>query len=135
MSDSEGQSLDSIILEDGRYPLVAYAFIMEGLERASELVHGPIQDDSEVEIGSRHVTGQQFCHALAKLASDRWGDLAMTVLRHWNIHETIDFGNMVYLLIRHGHMSKNEEDSLEDFRNVYVFGEAFRTSHEFKMAQ
>ncbi len=135
MSEPQGQSLESIILEDGRYPLPAYAFLSEGLNQAAELIHGPIADEADIEVGSRHVTGQQFCHALAKLAIKRWGALAMTVLKHWNIHETIDFGNMVYLLIHHGQMQKSEEDSLEDFRNVYVFAEAFRVRPEFSMAK
>ena len=69
--------------------------------------------------GRRHVTGQQMCEALYDLAAQRWGMLAPTVLGSWNIHATIDFGHMVYLLIEHGFMHKTEEDSVDDFADVF----------------
>jgi uncharacterized repeat protein (TIGR04138 family) len=69
------------------------------------------------------------------LAVERWGQLAKTVLGRWNIHASADFGEMVYLMIRHRFMKKTEEDSLEDFRNVYDFEEAFRLQDEFELKE
>ena len=51
--------------------------------------------------------------------------LAGAVLRKWNVRSTLDFGNMVYLLVENGLMHKTAEDSLEDFRDVFDFDEAF----------
>ena len=58
--------------------------------------------------------------------------LARTVLARWNIRATADFGEMVYLLIANGAMSKTDEDSLEDFRDVYDFDEAFTPGETFR---
>jgi uncharacterized repeat protein (TIGR04138 family) len=51
--------------------------------------------------------------------------MGRTVLARWNIRKSIDFGNMVYLMIANGFMHKTPEDSLEDFRDVYDFDEVF----------
>jgi len=67
----------------------------------------------------RHVTGTNLCHTLRRLASDRWGLMARTVLASWNITRTLDFGRIVFEMVDKGHLSKKPEDSLEDFDDVY----------------
>ena len=129
MVEKSKKSLDEIINEDGHYPPEAFAFLHEGLGRAVRAIHGD-------EAGKpQHVTGQQLCQGLRDFAVERWGMLARTVLAKWNIHETLDFGNMVYLLIKHGHMKKTDEDSLDDFRDVYDFDEAFAAKDEFELKE
>jgi uncharacterized repeat protein (TIGR04138 family) len=122
--------MDELILEDARYPLAAFGFLHDALGKAVADVHG--QDTPPEQ--SRHVSGQQLCFALRDLAVERWGMLARTVLDRWNIHQTLDFGNMVYLLIEHGYMNKTEEDSIEDFRDVFDFEEAFNNLDAFEIA-
>jgi len=124
------RDIEAVIRTDGRYPPEAYAFLNEGIARAAHEVYGRVDDD-----GPHHVTGQQLCCALRDHAIDRWGPLAGTVLSHWNVHATIDFGNMVYLMIEHGWMSKSEEDRLDDFRGVYEFAEAFSHGTEYSFAE
>jgi uncharacterized repeat protein (TIGR04138 family) len=51
--------------------------------------------------------------------------MAKTVLEHWGLKETGDFGNMVFNMIKVGLLSKTEEDSIEDFRDVFDFQETF----------
>ncbi len=119
-----------MVLTDGRYPLAAYAFLRDGLERADRDASGPRQPDQ-----LRHVTGEQCCLALRDLAIERWGKLARTVLARWNIHATIDFGNMVYLLIENKLMFKTPQDSVADFRDVYDFEEAFSGGEEFQLTE
>jgi uncharacterized repeat protein (TIGR04138 family) len=51
------------------------------------------------------------------------------VLRRWNITSTLDFGRIVFLLIEEGQMQKVEEDTLDDFKNVYDFKSAFETEY------
>ncbi len=92
-------------------------------------------EDKGPPAGQRHVSGQQLCRSLRDLAIERWGHMARTVLGRWNIHASIDFGEMVYLMIRHGFMRKTEEDSIEDFRDVYDFDEAFRLQDEFELKE
>lgn len=74
---------------------------------------------------SRHVTGQQLCLGLRDFAIRRYGMMAPAVLRAWNLRSTDDFGRIVFAMIEHGLMSKTADDSLEDFRSVYDFDEAF----------
>ncbi len=128
--DGEKQ-MEDVIRADGRYPMEAYAFLNEGLGKAVGEVHG-----EETAAGTqKHVTGKQLCEALARVAVERWGLLARTVLAKWNVHGTIDFGNMVYLLIEHDFMRKTEEDSLEDFRDVFDFATAFAAGDGFELKE
>ncbi len=91
---------------------------------------GPLSGEGGALIGrmqsdSRHVTGQQLCLGLRDFAINRYGMMAPAVLRAWNLRSTDDFGRIVFAMIEHGLMSKTAEDSLEDFRSVYDFDEAF----------
>lgn len=120
MEQDPSELFDRVIREDGRYPVEAYQFLHAGLERASRLAHGEPSGDEP-----RHVTGRQLCEGLRDLAIERWGMLARTVLAHWRIHRTRDFGEMVFLLVEHGLMGKQDSDTIEDFDEVYSFAEAF----------
>ncbi len=141
--------MEDVIRSDGRYPLEAYAFLHDGLTTAVRKIYGSgpaegVQEHEAVrkiygpgpgEGVQRHVSGQDLCGSLRDLALERWGMLARTVLRKWNIRETIDFGNMVYLLVEHDFMKKTDEDSLEDFRDVFDFDEAFAHGGEFELKE
>jgi uncharacterized repeat protein (TIGR04138 family) len=59
--------------------------------------------------------------------------MAPAVLRSWGIRESIDFGNMVYLLIEHGMMRKTEEDTVEDFRDVFYLEKDFDVSDKIRL--
>lgn len=129
MYDQPEVSVEDVIRGDGRYPLEAFSFLNQGLAKAVKERHG----DSKAPHGQRHVTGPALCMALRDLAVERWGMLARLVLARWNIHATIDFGNMVYLLIAHDLMRKTDEDSLEDFRDVFDFDRAFKLDQDFQL--
>ena len=110
---------------DSPYPEAAFRFVLEGLRFTTEracaqyLAEGlPIPD-------LRHVSGQQLCLGLREYALERFGPLAPSVLRHWNIHRTEDFGRIVYLLIEAEQLAKSTEDSIDDFHSVFDFQEAF----------
>ena len=70
---------------------------------------------------NRHVSGQDLCWAMRDLALERWGMLARVVLRSWNIHQTLDFGRIVFAMIEHDLMQKQPDDRLDDFEAVYDF--------------
>lgn len=123
--------MENVIRDDGRYPPEAFEFLHEGLTRAVKQTHG----QGDLEAGKAHVTGKQMCEALRDEALERWGLLARTVLERWNIHATIDFGNMVYLLIRHSFMRKTDEDSVEDFRDVFDFAATFDRADHFELSE
>lgn len=106
----------------GPYPIEAYAFVREGLAFTVERVH--LHPDS-LEKTDHHVSGQQLCFGLRDLAIEKFGLLAPLVLSHWNITRTDDFGRIVFAMIDVGLMSRNDDDTLDDFRSVYDFDEAF----------
>jgi len=106
----------------GPYPAEAFHFVRDGLGFTALRVH---QDYPNMPEGERHISGQQLCIGLRDFAIQQYGLLAPTVMRHWNVHRTDDFGRIVFAMIEEGMMSKNSDDSLEDFRAVFDFEEAF----------
>lgn len=134
MVGQSDKSMEEIIRNDGRYPLEAFAFLHDALNRAVNEVYGlEAADPQDPEsANARHVSGAQLCHSMRSLAIERWGRLAGPVLAKWNIHATLDLGNMVYLLVNNSFMRKTDEDSIEDFRDVYSFEEAFNVAMELR---
>ncbi len=124
--------LEQIVEEVSLYPIEAYEFIHSGLAYTVQKKHGdrlskktdPKKITKE-EQKSYHVTGRDLSEGLREFALLRWGMLARTVLRRWNITRTEDFGRIVFALVENGHMSKTETDTLEDFKNVFDFAIAF----------
>ncbi|MHC5112823.1 MAG: Minf_1886 family protein [Planctomycetota bacterium] len=111
-----------ILRAAGPYPIEAFDFVREGLNYTAEHVHG---DPDALPESQRHVSGQQLCLGLRDFAIVRYGLLAPVVLEHWNVRRTEDFGRIVFAMIDAGLMTDTAEDSLEDFRAVFDFGEAF----------
>ncbi len=124
--------LAKLLAENPRYKIEAYQFVGSGLEYAQEVLGlgqpGPkkkrrtkekAKEDSARPV--RHVSGQDLCWALKRLAHQQYGRMAKLVLAGWGIQSTNDFGEIVYNLIRIGKMSQSEHDRREDFDKVYDF--------------
>ena len=113
-----------LLKDDRRYKIDAYAFVFEalnyahtklgmGTERPAESEEGEPEDTSrETE---RHLTGQQLCEAIRQYALEQYGYMAKCVLNTWGVHNTGDFGEIVFNLINIGQMRKTTEDRREDF--------------------
>ncbi|HEV8604852.1 MAG TPA: Minf_1886 family protein [Tepidisphaeraceae bacterium] len=122
------KSLEQIVEEVGLYPIEAYEFIHSGLAYTVQKIHGELKDPQKLkkeEKKSYHVTGRDLSHGLREFALLRWGMLARTVLKRWNITRTEDFGRIVFALVANGHMSKTDTDTIDDFKNVFDFAIAF----------
>ena len=115
------KKLEQIAKEDGRYDVRAVRFVYEGL---GYTVKNTITEP-------HHVTGQNLCEGLRKLAIEKWGKLAMLVLNSWSVKTTRDFGEIVYSLIKHEWMSAQPSDTIEDFDNVYDFETTFKKQFKF----
>lgn len=116
-----------VLAAAGPYPLAAFEFVREGLGYTSQRLHGQvasIEHTSRTD-RKRHVNGQQLCLGLRDFAIQQYGLLAPVVLENWHVRRTDDFGRIVYAMIDAGMMSRNDDDSFEDFRCVYDFDEAF----------
>lgn len=109
-----------VVRSDGRFPLSAYEFLHRGIEYTVRRVYGDAPSDEP-----RHVSGRELSEGLRELALESWGYLAPSVLAAWRIHRTRDFGEMVYLLVKHGFYSAQPTDRVEHFDDIYDFRIAF----------
>jgi len=122
-------SLEDIAREDGRYPAEALAFVSEALHFTQKMLGREPRKGRKLR--DCHVTGRELCEGIRRFALQEFGYMAKTVFEKWGIRSTRDFGEIVYLLIRYGLMSKTESDSIDDFNDVYDFSEAF--DHPFEI--
>jgi uncharacterized repeat protein (TIGR04138 family) len=106
--------LKALIAADPRYPREAYEFISEALAYTGQMLDQ-----------AGHVSGQQLCEGTRRLAVERFGYMARTVLESWNVRATDDFGRLVYNMIGADLLRKADDDSIEDFHAIYDFREAF----------
>lgn len=97
-----------------RYDERAYLFILASIEYLQTRLPQ-----------RRHVTGPELAIACRDFALEQYGLLARTVLEHWGLNSTEDFGRIVYSLVEVGLLVTQPGDRLEDFHGVYAFGEAF----------
>ncbi|MFG0331660.1 MAG: Minf_1886 family protein [Phycisphaerales bacterium] len=123
MANEQAFEIDWGRLEEiGPYPRQAYAFVQEGLGYTVRRIH---RDFEKKEPGQRHVNGAELCAGLRDYAIKKYGLMARSVLEHWNIFSTDDFGRMVFAMVDEGIMSRTDEDSLDDFVSVFSFEDAF----------
>ena len=115
------KNLEQIAIEDGRFGAAAVKFVYEGLGYTAK----------NVATEPKHVSGETLCQGLKKLAIEKWGRLAMLVLDTWSIRTTRDFGEIVWLMIRHEWMSAQPTDSIDDFNDVYDFDVVFKKQFNF----
>jgi uncharacterized repeat protein (TIGR04138 family) len=107
------------------FPEEAFEFVREGLKYTVNLRHGPAATPAQAMSSRRHVSGQELCLGLKELAVQRWGLLTPTVFKKWGVTSTEDFGAIVYTMIDRRELKASEGDSIEDFRGVFDFDEAF----------
>jgi uncharacterized repeat protein (TIGR04138 family) len=113
------EALDSIVRSDPRYQRDAYVFLRDALDFTTK------QQKKAKGTSIRHVSGPELLEGLRRYALKEFGPLVVTVFDSWGIHSSEDIGNMVFNLIGAGIFGKTEEDSIEDFRNIYDFEEVF----------
>ncbi len=113
------EALDSIVRSDPRYQRDAYVFLRDALDFTTK------QQKKTKGTSVRHVSGPELLEGVRQYALKEFGPMVMTVFDSWGIHASEDIGNMVFNLIGAGIFGKTEEDSIEDFRNVYDFEEVF----------
>jgi uncharacterized repeat protein (TIGR04138 family) len=124
------KTMHQVVSDVGLYPAEAYEFVQQGLAHTVRKIHGNgAQEEQRI---CRHVSGQDLCEGIREFALARWGLLARTVLSRWNIRRTLDFGKIVFAMVESGYMQATDEDTLDDFRDVYDFKTAFETEYRFE---
>lgn len=120
--------LSQICTGDRRYHLDAYEFVLEALSFTQKRFNR-----------SKHVTGKELLEGIKKLLLDKFGPMTLTVLNHWGISSTEDFGNIVFNLVEKRILTKTEEDNIESFKNAFdfllVFDKGYRRSLEKKISR
>ena len=107
--------IEEISEKDSRYKEDAYAFVMEALSYTQKKFKC-----------SKHVTTEEMLLGMRELLLRKYGPMTMSVLKHWGIRSTEDFGHIIFNLVEHRVLSKTEEDDISKFRNGYDFEEVFR---------
>jgi uncharacterized repeat protein (TIGR04138 family) len=104
----------------GAYHERAYLFVLAAIEY--------LQSRLEVR---RHVSGPELAWACRDLAVERFGLLATSVLTHWGVTRTADFGRIVFTLVEVGLLVTQPGDRESDFQEIYDFGDAFGGAYDW----
>jgi uncharacterized repeat protein (TIGR04138 family) len=106
--------------QDGRYAPEAYEFVIAGYHYTQKLLgRSPPRAAPDADPSQHHVTGRQLLEGIVRLAQAEFGLMAWTVFCQWGIRSTDDFGEIVFRLVDAGLMTKTEEDSRQDFAQVF----------------
>jgi len=117
-----------LAIDDGRYSPYAFQFLFEGLDHAVKL-----HKRHQREGAARHVSGQELIEGMKAYARELFGPLAAYVWRTWGIRETIDWGNIVFLLVDAELLTRQDGDTLDDFRSGFDFDREFVETYEPKL--
>lgn len=112
-------AFDELMKDNRQYSSHAYEFVLDTLTYVV---------DRNAE--RRHITGRELLSGVREFALDSWGLMARHVLNSWGIKSTDDIGEIVFLLVNAGILSKTDQDKKEDFRQVFPFIEAFDNSYK-----
>ena len=108
------KKLQTLLKEDQRFKEEAYFFVMASLGRALKALDNP-----------RHVSGLELLKAVREEAEEQFGPMAGAVFHHWGVKNSLDFGMIVFNMVREGILSKTDEDRLEDFKDSVFFENLF----------
>jgi uncharacterized repeat protein (TIGR04138 family) len=111
--------LAQIVERDPRYSYEAYDFVFAGLNHTQRMLKRVPREEEEKGAPQHHVSGPELLQGIRDLALQEFGLMARIVFRMWGINSTADFGEIVFNLVAENLMSKSEEDTREDFRDVY----------------
>jgi uncharacterized repeat protein (TIGR04138 family) len=106
--------VERICIKDSRYKPDAYEFLMQALHSTQKKLKR-----------ETHVSGRELSEGIRDYAIEQFGPMVKTVLTYWGISKTQDFGNMVFNMVETKLLSKTQEDSIDDFKDVYDFQDSF----------
>lgn len=116
------EKVEEIIKQDPRYKLDAYEFVMQALWFTQNKLKR-----------QGHITGGELLEGIREFGLSQYGPMTKTVLGHWGVRTTEDFGEIVFNMVENGLLGKTDKDSRKDFKNVYNFNEAFDMKDRYKL--
>ena len=108
------QVIEEICVKDPRYKRDAYEFVMQALYFTQKKIKR-----------QGHMSGKELLGGIRDFAVQEYGPMVKTLFYHWGITKTEDFGNIVFNMIDKKVLSKTENDSMGDFKDVYDFEKTF----------
>jgi len=108
------QTVEEICAKDSRYKPDSYEFLMQALHFSQDKLKR-----------QGHITARELLEGIRELVIEQYGPMVKTVLKHWGIAKTGDFGNIVFNMAENKLLSKTETDSIDDFKDVYDFDVVF----------
>lgn len=112
--------------EDDTFPPMAYCFVRDSVHKALDnIVKARRQIPFAADDEPPDIKGADLCRFFRDTLINRFGPSAIDVLDTWNIKKTSDFGKIIYKLISVEILGKSENDSIEDFDDVFDFTEEF----------
>ena len=113
-------TLMKLINRDKRYDPESYSFVMSALDFTRKTLKR-----------KGHVTGQELLEGIREYALEEFGPMARTVLKHWGITTTNDFGEIVFNMLDTGLLGKSDRDSKDDFNNIFDFKSIFDENYKY----
>jgi len=122
------QVVKAIRSEDSTYDHEAYEFLRDALDFTVKELR------SEEKSEHQHVCGPELLRGFRDYALKEFGSMAFAVLESWNVHRCEDVGAMVFQLIDSGLFGRSDTDSIDDFRSIFDFEEAFCAPYRPRVA-
>lgn len=120
------EALQAIRRKDARYRSNAYRFLLfEGLEFTQREYLNIAPNET------RHMAGAELLEGLRQLSIKQFGWLAHDVWKNWGIRKTRDWGNIVYNLVDKNLLRTTEQDSIDEFDDVFEIEDALRNGFDF----
>lgn len=113
------EAVETICRGDSRYHPEAYAFLRDSLEATIKR-----RKKTRKETGA-HVGAEELLDGFRIHALNEFGPMSMMVLDYWGVRASEDVGNLVFNLVDAGVFGKTDEDTIESFRDMIDFEDAF----------
>jgi uncharacterized repeat protein (TIGR04138 family) len=128
--------LMEVVGRDPRYAYEAYEFVYEALNHTQKIL-GRITP-TDLPAGAEkehHVSGKELLEGIRDLALREFGLMARTVFKMWGIQRTDDFGEIIFNLVEASLMSKTDEDTRQDFHEVYDLDQALVQGYRIELEE
>lgn len=117
---AEQEKINANLFRGQPYRPAAYKFVLRALEYTIRRLPE-----------RRHITGQELLAGIYDYAREQYGPLTAEVFESWGVKATMDFGEIVFDLVRWNLLSRREEDRKDDFRSGTDFGEVFERGYNY----
>lgn len=112
------ERLLNVVRKDPRFQAEAYHFVFEALDYTVRKLYGDDDPEGRPRPG-QHVTGQHLLDGIRDYALETFGCMAATVFEAWGVRRGEDFGEIVFNLVEHDLMGRQDSDSKRDFAGGY----------------